>query len=197
MIPSRPRRLLVFAAAAAALLAACAGPPPPATVQVFTGPPQLPAGTTYRYERLPSQAGQAGQGELEAAADALLGRAGLRRDEAAPRLAVQLTGRQDTAGYGPWGYGGGPSVGVGIAGGSGGGGGVGIGLGFPIGGGVRPAQRMDVQIRDLASGTVVYQAQASGSAGTSRVALVQAALRDFPNARPGTRQVPLDDTAAR
>lgn len=195
MTPSRRSILL----SAVALLAACAGPPPPATVQVFTGPVQLPAGSTYRYERLPSQQAQPRHNEMEAAADAVLGRAGLRRDDASGRLAVQLTATQDPMGYGPWGgpYGGGSSVGIGISGGSGGGG-VGIGLGIPIGGtGARASQRLDVQIRDLASGQVVFQAQASGSAGTSPVALLQAALRDFPNARPGTRQVPLDEAAAR
>ncbi len=198
MIPSNLQRRLLLVSFAA-VLAACAGPPPPATVQVFTGPPQLPAGFTYRYERLPSQAVQPRQGELEAAADALLARAGLRRDEAAPRLSVQLAATQDQVGYGPWGggYGGGSSVGIGVSGGSGGGG-VGIGLGFPIGGsGVRASQRVDVQIRDRASGQVVFQSQASGSAGASAVSLLQAALRDFPNARPGTRQVPLEDATAR
>ncbi|WBY01410.1 DUF4136 domain-containing protein [Ramlibacter tataouinensis] len=200
MVPSPQRRLLLLSAAV--VLAACAGTPPPATVQVFTWPLQLPAGSGYRYERLPSQAAQPSQNELEAAADALLARAGLRRDDVSPRLAVQLTARRDPGsyGYGPWDapYGGGPTVGVGVAGGSGGVGGIGIGLGFPIGGsGARPAQRLDVQIRDLASGQVVFQSQASGSAGTSPVALLRASLRDFPNARPGTRQVPLDDAASR
>jgi len=197
MAPSRPRRLFVLSLAV--LVAACASTPPEATVQVFTTPPQLPAGSTYRFERVPSQAGQPRQNELETAADAMLARAGLRRDEAAPRLAVQLTASQDHAGYGPWGgpYWGGPSVGVGISGGSGGSG-VGIGLGIPIGGGgPRPSQRVDVQIRDVASGRVVFQSQASGGSGASPVTLLQAALRDFPNAQPGTRQVPLAQAEVR
>lgn len=195
-----PRRRLLLVAVAAALLAACASTPPEATVQVFTGAPQLPAGSTYRFERLPSQAAQPGQDQLEAAAEAVLARAGLRRDDASPRLSVQLTRREDRVGY-PWGgpyWGGGPAVGVGIAGGSGGGSSVGIGLGIPIGGsGVRASQRVDVLMRDRASGQVVYQAQASGGSGASAVSLLQAALRDFPNAPPGTRQVPLADAAAR
>lgn len=198
MIRSSHPRLL--AVAATALLAACASTPPAATVQVFTSPPQLPAGSTYRYEPLPSQAVQPRRSEMEAAADALLARAGLRRDEAAPRLAVQLAATQDPAmGYGPWGgsYGGGSSVGIGISGG-GGGGGIGIGFGIPIGGtGARASQRVDVQIRDLASGRVLFQSQASGRAGAGPVALLQAALRDFPQAQPGTRQVPLGDATAR
>lgn len=198
MIPSWHRRLLLLSAAA--VLAACASTPQEATVQVFTGPTQLPAGSTYRYERLPSQAAQPRQAELEAAVDALLSRAGLRRDEAAPRLSVQLTSSQDQSPYGPWGgpYSGGPNVGVGISGGSGGGGGIGIGFGFPIGGyGVRAAKRMDVQIRDMASGAVLFQSQASAGGGASQVALVQAALSNFPNSRPGTRHVPLASAEAR
>jgi len=175
----------------ALLLGACASTPPAATVQVFTAQPRLAAGTTYRHDRLPSQAARPDQAQLEAAADAALSRAGLRRDDAAGRMAVQLTARQDQAPSG-WGWGGGPAVGIGLGGGSGGGFG-GIGLSFPLGGsGVRPAsQLVDVQLRDLGSGQVVFQSQASGGAGLSAAALVQAALSDFPNAPPGARQVPL------
>jgi hypothetical protein len=194
MSPRRLRYLLFVPLAA--LLFACASTPPQATVQVFTAPPQLPAGATYRYERLPSQVAQPRQNELEASADALLARAGLRRDDAAARLAVQLTASQDPVAPG-WGWGGGPTVGIGIGGG-GRGGGVGIGLGFPIGGsGVQASQRVDVQMRDLATGQVVFQSQASGGAGASPAALVEAALRDFPNSPPGARQLPLANAAAR
>lgn len=190
------RHLLVLSAAA--LLAACASTPPEATVQVFTGPPQVAAGTSYRYERLPSQAGQPAQTQLEAAADAALARAGLRRDDAAGRLAVQLTATQDRVAGPGSGYGGGPQVGIGI--GSGGwGSGVGIGFGIPIGGGGggQAWQRIDVQMRDAASGHVVYQSQASAGSGASQAALVDAALRDFPNAPAGARQVPLAASAPR
>lgn len=196
MASLRYRHLLVVFLAA--MLGACASTPPEATVQVFTPQPRLAAGSTYRFERLPSQAAQPTQAELEAAADALLARAGLRRDDAAPRLAVQLTTfRQDPVPYGGgWGRGG-PAVGIGIAGGSGGGG-AGIGLSFPIGGGgYRPTQQVDVQVRDLSSGQVVFQSRASGSSGASAVSLLQAALRDFPNTPPGSRQVPLADATRR
>ena len=183
----------------AVLLAGCASTPPQATVQVFTSQPPA-AGATYRYDRLPSQAGQPGQVQLEATADTLLARAGLRRDDAAGRLSVQLAAVQDGA-YG--GYGGGPvfggsSVGVGIGGG-GRGGGIGIGLGFPLGGGAVQggAQRVDVVLRDLPTGQVLFQSQASGSAGVSASALLEAALRDFPNAPTGTRQLPLAAAAPR
>ena len=68
----------------------------------------------------------------------------------------------------------------------------GIGLSFPIGGsGVQSSQLADVVVRDLSNGQVVFQSQARGGSGASAVSLVQAALRDFPNAPAGTRQVPL------
>jgi Domain of unknown function (DUF4136) len=174
----------------AAMLAACAAPPPQATVQVFTVTPQLPPGTTYRHERLPSQAARPDQATIEGVADAVIARGGLRRDDANPRLAVQVTVSQDAGAYGPaWGP---PWVGVGIGGGSWGGGGVGIGVNFPIGGTpVYPSQRVDVLLRDLANGQVVFQSQASGNSGTSAATLLEAALRDFPNVPPGTRLVPL------
>lgn len=191
----------LLALSLAAMVGACATTPPEATVQVFTAQPRLTAGSTYRYERLPSQAAQPNQAQLEAAADALLARAGLRRDEFAPRLAVQLTTRQDQVSNGwggGWGWGG-PAVGIGIGGGSRGGFG-GVGLSFPIGGGgggYRATQLVDVQLRDLSNGQVVFQSQASGGSGASAVALVQAALRDFPNSPAGTRQVPLAAATAR
>jgi hypothetical protein len=193
MRPIPCRQLLVLSVAV--VLAACASTPPQATVQVFTAQPQLSAGTTYRFERLPSQAGQPSQGALEAAADTLLARAGLRRDEQAPRVSVQLTASQDRPAGGAWGS---PSVGLGIGGGSFGSS-VGIGLGFPIGGaGVQqPSQRVDVVLRDVASGRVVFQSQASGGSGATPVSLLEAALRDFPNTPPGTRQLPLASAAAR
>jgi hypothetical protein len=191
MSPPAPRRrfTLPAVALAVAVLAGCAGTPPQATVQVFTPPPVLTAGTTYRHDRLPSQVGRPGQAELEAAADAALARAGLRRDDAAGRLAVQVTAVEDRVARG-WG---GPSIGFGIGiGGGSGGSGIGIGLGFPIGGagGAAVGQRVDVQMRDLGTGQIVFQSQASASA-VAPVALVQAALRDFPHAPPGPRQVPL------
>ena len=193
MIPVRHRRLLLVALPLAALLAACASTPPDATVQVFTPPTPVAAGTTYRLERLPLQASQPGQPALEAAADAVLARAGLRRDDAAPRLSVQVSSAQAVVD----GYGWGSPAAVGIGIGSGGGGSsVGVGLGIPIGGGYggyggRASQRVDVVMRDLAPGQVVFQSLATGSSGASAVSLLQAALSDFPNAPAGVRRVPL------
>lgn len=189
----RDVRRHLLAVTLVAALAGCATSSPQATVQVFTAQPAL-AGATYRFERLPSQAAQPGQVELEAAADGLLARGGLRRNEAAPSLSVQLTSSQDLGGR----IGGSPSVGLGIGGGSFGSA-IGIGLGFPIGGGgyQQPSQRVDVVLRDVASGRVVFQSQASGGSGATPVSLLEAALRDFPNTPPGTRQLPLASAAPR
>src|SRR5205085_2502953 len=73
----------------------------------------------------------------EGVADAALERAGLRRDDANARLAVQVSVSQDAVGYAPaWGAP--PWVNLGSGGGSGGGGwgggGGGSGFGFPAGG---------------------------------------------------------------
>lgn len=186
-------RRLLLASSLAVLVVACASTPPAATVQVFTPALQWPAGATYRHERLPSQAGQPAQPEMEAAADALLRQAGLRRDDAAPRLSVQLA-LVDDPGSAPGGWWGGPSVGVSIGGGSRSSG-VGIGLGIPIGGSgaVQAARRVEVLMRDLSNGQVVFQSQASGGASARPASLVRAALSDFPHAAPGSRQVPLAD----
>lgn len=186
-------RRLLLASSLAALLGACASTPPAATVQVFTPAIRFPAGTTFRHERLPSQVGQPVRAEMEAAADMLLGRAGLRRDEAAPRLSVQIAMNEEP-GSGAVGLWGGPSVGVAIGGGSRGSG-VGIGLGIPIGGSgaVQPSRRVEVLLRDLSSGQVVFQSQASGGPGARGASLVRAALSDFPQVSPGMRQVPLGD----
>lgn len=190
------QRRLLLGLSLAAMLAGCAAPPPPhASVQVFSIAPQLPPGTTYRHERLLSQAERPDQAALEGVADVALARAGLRRDDANPRLAVQVIVSQTAVAYGPaWG----PSwMSVGVGGGNWGGGwggsAVGIGLSFPVGGGgpaMYPAERVDVLLRELTNGQVVFQSQASG-AGASAPMLVEAALRDFPNMPPGNRLVPL------
>jgi Domain of unknown function (DUF4136) len=192
-------RRLLLGLSVAAMLAGCAAPPPPqAMVQVFAVAPQLPAGSTYRHERLPSQAGRPDQAATEGVADAALARAGLRRDDVNPRFTVEVAVSQDAMGYAPaWGGPAWGNVGIGLGGGGWGGGwggsSVGIGLSFPVGGGVPvyPSQRVDVLLRDLASGQVVFQSQATSNSGASAASLVEAALRHFPNVPPGTWVVPL------
>jgi heme O synthase-like polyprenyltransferase len=72
-----------------------------------------------RRRHLPSQAGRPDQAATEGAADAALARAGLRRDDVNPRLAVQVAVSQDAVGYGPaWGPPSWVNVGVGGAAGA-------------------------------------------------------------------------------
>jgi hypothetical protein len=189
------RRTLLLTATLALLVAACATPGSEATVQAFSQLQALPPNPTYRFERLPSQVGQPLQDQIEAAADGPLFRAGLRRDDAAPRYAVQVRSGIDALATPSPGWG--SSVGIGIGGG-GRGGGVGIGLGIPIGGSApRQVQRVDVLVRELASGRTVFESNASGDASIPTVALVEAALQGFPNPPRGLRTVPLATAAAR
>jgi hypothetical protein len=192
MIRFHSRHLLGLAAAA--MLAACATAPPQATVQVFTHATQFAHGTAYRHEHLPSQAGRPDQAVLEGVADVSLARAGLRRDDANARLSLETTVSQDAVAYGsPWG---GSWLGLGVGGGSWSGGRVGLGMSFPIGGTtVYPSQRVDVLLRDLTNGQVAFQSQVTSNSGAGPATLLEAALRDFPNAPQGTRVVPVSRPA--
>ena len=85
---------------------------------------------------------------------------------------------------------------VGLGGGSWGGGGVGgvgVGFNFPIGGSAAayPSQRVDVIVRDLSNGHVVFQSQAMSNSGASAPVLADTAMRGFPDVPPGMRVVPL------
>lgn len=191
----RARHFLFATALAAVFLAGCATPGTEATVQAFSQLQALPPSPSYRFERLPSQVGQPAQDQLEAAADAPLFRAGLRRDDASPRYAVQVRAGIDALAAPAPGWG--SSLGIGVGGG-GRGGGVGIGLGFPIGGSApRQVQRVDVLVRELASGRTVYESNATGDGSIPTTALVDAALQGFPNPPPGPRTVPIATAAPR
>jgi hypothetical protein len=187
-------RLVGAAVLAVAALSGCAtGYLLDNSVQSFSSLPALPASPTYRFDRLLSQQAPQ-QAQLETFADAALFRAGLRRDDAAPRYAVQLTARVQRvlspwadpwdSGWGPWG----------------GGGFSGVGLGFGFGG---PFPRMDqpwfhrevgVVMRELPGNRVVYETHASndgpwGDNASVLPAMFDAALQGFPNPPPGVRRV--------
>jgi hypothetical protein len=156
-------------------------------VQSFSGLPTLPANPTYRFERLPSQQ-HPGQAQLEALADPALHRAGLRRDDAAPRYAVQVSARMQrvlSPWAEPWGWGGG------------------FGFGGPHAGLWGPFPRMEspwyqreaaVIVRDIAANRVVYESRAANDgpwleSNTVLSAMFDAALQGFPNAPAGPRRV--------
>lgn len=192
----RPIRALLAAAGAALLLSGCAS-----TylldnqVQSFSQLPALPAQPTFRYERTLSQQSDPAQPSLELLADPALHRAGLRRDDVAPRYSVQVTARvQQTVSpyydpwWGPWGWGG-WSVGYGRSHGA-------IGFSGPW---PRPDsywfhREVQLVVRELPTNRVVYETQAvsAGPVIDNRVvlpAMFDAALQGFPNPPPGPRRV--------
>lgn len=160
-------------------------------VQSFSHLTALPGQPTYRFDRLPSQQ-EPGQAQLEAMADTALHRAGLRRDDANPRYAVQVAGRlQPTlspwadpwrAGWGGWG------VGYHRRG---------LGLGFGGPWGMESPwyhREVSVVVRELPSNRVVFESHASNDGpwlDNSAVfpAMFEAAMQGFPNPPQGRRRV--------
>ncbi len=184
--------------AAITLLAGCASTyRMDSTVQSFSTLSGIPAPATYRYERLPSQLNDPAQPRLEAIADEALARVGLRRDDSAPALSVQVWGRTQQA-LSPWsrrhwgGWSGWGGVGLGHPGGAG----WGLGVGIPLGGIDNPWYRREVGLvlRDIATGQVVYETRAFHEGywidpAQAWPALLGAALQGFPQPPQGLRRV--------
>jgi hypothetical protein len=163
-------------------------------VQSFSQLGAVPAQPTYRFERSLSQQVDPTQQALEALADPALHKAGLRRDDAAPRYSVQVGARTVRTlspyadPWGPWGWGG---WGVGFSGRH-------FGLGF---GGPWPRtdsywfhREVSVVVRELASNKVVYETHAVNDGPwfdnrTVLPAMFDAAMQGFPNPPPGPRRV--------
>lgn len=162
-------------------------------VQSFSHLTALPSPATYRFERTPSQQADPAQSALEALADPALHRAGLRRDDAAPRYSVQVSARtlRMLSPYAdPWnGWGGGWGMGLGS-------GGVGIGFGMPFGRMESPWFQREVRVlmRELATNQVVYETSATNSGPwlDNRAvlpAMFDAAMHGFPTPPPGPRRI--------
>ena len=164
-------------------------------VQSFSSLPALPAPATYRFERLPSQQNPQ-QGQLEALADGPLFRVGLRRDDAAPRYAVQVSARVQRvlSPYAdPWDWGPGWGWGWGIGAHHRG---VGIGFGGPFGRMDQPwfQREVSVIVREIANNRVVYETRAANDGpwmdnNSVLPAMFDAALNGFPNPPQGPRRV--------
>ncbi len=197
-------RSLLCGAAAAALAGCSTGPRlVDGRVQSFSTLAALPAPATYRIERLPSQQAP-GFAPIAALAEQALARAGLTRDDAAPRLLVQIGVQADTvarhdpyyhapypyAAYPgrPWGWG----VGSGW---------YGRGWGLHGSWGLHPLpplhrRAVSIMLRDAATQAVVYETSAVHEdvwVADPAVygALFDAALSGFPQPPQGLRQVRL------
>ena len=163
-------------------------------VQAFSSLPALPAAPTYRFERLPSQQ-EPQQADLEALADAPLFKAGLRRDDAAPRFSVQVSARLQRAvspwadPWDPWGWG--WTWGWGVHGR-----GWGVGLGGPFPRMDQPwfQREVTVIVRELPGNRVVFESRATNDGpwlDPAKVlpAMFDAARQGFPNPPAGPRRV--------
>jgi hypothetical protein len=85
------RYLSAAALCLAAALAGCAVPRMiDSDVQSFVGTASAVTGATYKFERLPSQAHNPAQDQIEALATDALAKAGLRRNDATPRYLAQV-----------------------------------------------------------------------------------------------------------
>lgn len=165
------------------------------SVQSFSGLTALPAQPTYRFDRLPSQQAFQFQSQVEAMADPALFKAGLRRDDSAPQLGVQVTARVQRA-LSPWTD---PWDGWGGWGGWGGrwgrwGGGFGVGGSFPRMEQPWYHREVGIVVRDLPTNRVVYETHAVNDGpwsdnATVFPAMFDAAIQGFPNAPAGARRV--------
>ena len=183
-------------------------------VRSFSSLGTVPAGATYRFERLPSQqAGEAQQQQLEAMAGAALERVGLRRDDTNPKYTAQIGARVTAElspwadpwyyhgawgpGYyrmHPWGYGAGW-----------------YGRGWYGGGWYGPAfpppnpwyaREVSIVLRELPSNRVVYETHARNdgpytASGAVLPVMFQAALQGFPNPPAGERRVDIEIPTAK
>lgn len=187
----------------AGLLTACASGPRIVASDVRTVAAQPPGaavlvGAHYRFEPAAQGAGQPPVARVQALAETALARAGLVRDDARPRLAVQATGTVQAYWAGDWGpYGGwsNPRIALGLGYGWRGGG-IGLGWGGPLWDPSIPMyiSEAHVLMRDLQTGQIVYDSRARHDGpwhNTDAVlaALFVAALEGYPNPPPGPRRV--------
>ena len=189
-------RFFMAAATAVLVLAGCASTYKlDNQVQSFSHLPAMPAQPSYRFERSLSQQADPAQQALEALADPALHRAGLRRDDSAPRYSVQVAARTERSvspyadPWGPWGWGGGWGVGLG-----GRHFGLGIGGPWPRGDSYWFHREVTVIVRELAGNRVVYETRAVNDGpwldnNAVLPAMFDAAMQGFPNPPPGPRRV--------
>lgn len=165
----------------------------------WNGAPPAP-GTPYRFERLPSQqAPGSPQEALEGMARSALAKVGMELNPPAARYSVQIVANTQIIDRGPYGYS--PYGGFGFGSGvfmGGGSRGVGVGLSFPIGGGISEPtyfkRELSIVMRDLRTNQVAYETRALHDGVWSDTpavlpAMLDSALRGFPQPPPGTRRI--------
>lgn len=163
----------------------------------WTAAPPGP-GTAYRFERLPSQQNPAAQQDtVETQTRAALAKVGMELNPAAARYSVQVLANTQIIERGYPGYDGifgGPGVFLG-----GGNRGVGFGLSFPMRF-PEPTyfkRELAIVMRELSTQQVVFESRAfhDGIWSDSQAvfpAMMDAALRGFPEPPPGTRRINVD-----
>lgn len=177
-----------------------------ADVRSYASPPFVPVGTSYRFERLPSQQiDVAQQARLEAMAQTALAKAGLQRNDAGASHSVQVSVGMKVDPYSPWdrpsiGWGAGWNFGFGVQSGNVliGGGGPFMGLpGFGMAEHPYYWRQVSLIIRNLSTNQVVYETHAAHDgrwADSEAVlpAMFEAALKDFPKPPPGVRRINME-----
>ena len=159
----------------------------------------VPRPVSFRFERLPSQQTDAHtQDTVEQLALPALAQAGLVLDTPNARFSLQISTEMRTENtwrspYGPWG-----SPGPWIGGGRGRGGAF-MGAWMPMGPIQVPSYQrlLSLVLRDLSTGQVVYETQASQDSnwpiGNDLIpAMVTAALHSFPNPPLGVQRITVD-----
>ncbi|MDO9404749.1 MAG: DUF4136 domain-containing protein [Polaromonas sp.] len=160
-------------------------------------------GSTYRFERLPSQQVTAVQRDrLETFTREALARKGLQLSPTLAQYSVQASVNTQLVGNGY--AGGGPNVGLstGIFSGGGGGGGFGgISFGFPLGGAGTGSSGYRLELvllmRSLQTNAVVFESRAyamvpSGEDPAVLAGMLDSALRGFPVPPGGTQRYRVD-----
>lgn len=160
-------------------------------------------GSTYRFERLPSQQpGAVQRDRLETFTREALSRKGLQLSPATGQYSVQVSTNSQlvTDGYSTGGSNVGISTGI-FSGGGGGGGFGGISFGFPLGGAGAGSSGYRIELvillRSLQTNSVVFESRAyalmpSGEDPAVLSAMVDAALRGFPVPLTGPQRYRID-----
>lgn len=164
----------------------------------WNAPPPGP-GTTYRFERLPSQqVSTAYQDRVEEATRIALAKVGMNLDPVAPRFSVQvrvstqvIEARPYGAGYDGFGFG---MPGVFLGGGNRGGA---FGLSFPLGYATPSLyfhRDLTLLVRNLGSSQVVFETRVTNDGVQNETpavlsAMLDAALQGFPEPPPGPRRI--------